>query len=857
MNLLNELFSTKDFIPNGFCYKWKPTLLWLHASSDMVIALAYFAIPITLIQFLRKRRDLPFSWMFVCFGVFFAAGSAIHVMDVWTLWVPSYWFSGGVKVITALASIPTAVALVQLMPQALSIPSPEELRKANEELKRQSGTLKKSEERFRQMAENIQEIFLMMDPATKQAIYASPAFEQICELPRDTLYSNPACCRELIHPEDRGRVLTGLEKLETTNRFDEEFRIVCPSQAVKWLRAIGFQVKDSTGIVQTFVGTVQDITTRKELEVALRGSEDLLRDLVEHSSDLICTHSLEGRLLSVNELPVKLLGYSKEELLNKPMREFLLPEARAQFDDYLLKIKRDGFAKGVIVVPTNTGEGRIWEYHNTLRTDGVNTPIVRGIAHDITEQKRMEKALRLMEEKFSKALLASPYAVIISTIQEGRLIEVSDSFLRVTGLSRKESIGHTAVELGLWNGANVQDEILSEIQYAGRVRSKEITCQTKEGKQLAVNYSATVIELGGRRCLLSVCEDITERKRAEERLREYEKALEGVEAMIAVVDREYRYLLANHSLLNARGLKKEEVVGRLVSEVIDMEYFELVAKERLDEAFLGKIVKYETRYTYPQIGQREILVSCFPIAGAVCVDRVVCVLQDISDRTRAEAELRRLSGQLLHSQDEERRKIARDLHDTTGQELVALVTILSQLHDTIPSANRTWRKLASQCQAIAERSLREVRTLSYLLHPPMLDASGLEAAIRHYVDGFGRRTCIDVDLEISPHFGRLPQDLELGLFRVVQESLTNIQRHSGSFTAKLQLNRNPGKIFLAVSDTGRGMCASEPEHDGTHYLPKGVGIPSMEERVKQIGGRLEIESSSKGTIVRVAVPYHD
>jgi PAS domain S-box-containing protein len=469
----------------------------------------------------------------------------------------------------------------------------------------------------------------------------------------------------------------------------------------------------------------------------------------------------------------------------------------------------------------------------------------------------MEKALRLSEEKFSKAFLASPYAIIISTIEDGRLIEVSDSFLQVTGFSREESIGHTALELGLWRDASGQNEILREIQDAGRVRSKEITYQIKGGKQLPVNYSATAIELGGRRCLLSVCEDITERKRAEERLREYEKALGSVEEMIAVVDREYRFLLANHSFLNVLGLKEEEVVGRLVTEVIESEYFEPVAKGKLEEAFCGKIVKDETKYTFPQIGQREILVSYFPIEGAVCVDRVVCVGQDISDRKRAEAELRRLSGQLLHSQDEERRKIARDLHDSTGQDLVALVTTLSQLHDAIPSANRTRRRLASQCQAIAERSLREVRTLSYLLHPPMLDASGLEDAIRHFADGFGRRTGIEVDLEISPQFGRLPEDLELGLFRVVQESLTNIQRHSGSFTAKLQLNRNPGKILLEVSDTGRGIFAGEPEHEGRFPLSKGVGIPSMEERVKQIGGRLEIKSSSNGTIVRVAVPCHD
>src|SRR6266852_2974740 len=200
------------------------------------------------------------------------------------------------------------------------------MRAANAELIRQDAVLKKSEARFRQMAENIQEIFWMMNPVTKEATYVSPAFEQICETPLEALYSNPTSYRELIHPEDRQRVLAGLEKLERTNRFEEEFRIVCPSGTVKWMRAIGFHVTDSAGAIQTFVGTVQEITARKEMEAVLRESEDRYRDLVEHSTDLICTYNLEGQLLSVNELPARLLGYS---------REFLLPEARVQFDESL------------------------------------------------------------------------------------------------------------------------------------------------------------------------------------------------------------------------------------------------------------------------------------------------------------------------------------------------------------------------------------------------------------------------------------------------------------------------------------------------------------------------------------------
>jgi PAS domain S-box-containing protein len=550
----------------------------------------------------------------------------------------------------------------------------------------------------------------------------------------EAIYSNPTSYRELIHPGDRQRVLTALETLENTNRFEEEFRIVCPSGAVKWLRAIGFNVKDSAGVIQTFVGTVQEITTRKEMEAVLKESEDRYRDLVEHSTDLICTYNLEGRLLSVNELPARLLGYSPEELIKKPMREFLLAEARAQFDESLLTIERDGFVKGSMVVLTKTGERRIWEYHNTLRTDGVTAPIVRGIAHDVTDQKRMERALRLSEEKFSKAFLASPFAIVISTMEDGKLLDANDSFVRIMEFSRKESIGRTSSELGLWSGLNDRDDILNEFKQAGRVQSKQITLQTKLGRHLTVNYSAELIEVGGRKCLLSVYEDITERKRAEE-------------------------------------------------------------------------------------------------------------------------ELRRLSGQLLRSQDEERRNIARDLHDSTGQNLVVLAASLAQLQASIPLTSRKSRKLVSESRALADQCIREVRTLSYILHPPMLEEAGLEDAICLYAEGFTKRSGIQVQLEVSPQFGRLDRDAELTLFRVVQEGLTNIRRHSGGLQANIRIGRDHGKITLEISDNGGGI--PENQRNGKLPLGLGVGIASMQERVKFIGGRLDIESGCCGTLVRVTVPVNE
>ena len=233
--------------------------------------------------------------------------------------------------------------------------------------------------------------------------------------------------------------------------------------------------------------------------------------------------------------------------------------------------------------------------------------------------------------------------------------------------------------------------------------------------------------------------------------------------------------------------------------------------------------------------------------------RVAGTCRDITERVRAEEEFQRLSGKLLRSQDEERRRIARDLHDSTGQDLVALAAMLGQLSGSIPSTERKKRRLLSECKALADKCMREVRTLSYVLHPPTLDQAGLSAAIPDYVDGFTKRSGIQVDLEVPPRVGRMAREIELVLFRVVQEALTNIQRHSGSQQAKIRIDRD-SNLTLEISDLGRGLSTTTQKEEDEARLQIGVGIPSMQERVKLIGGRFEIDSGSQGTTVRVTIP---
>jgi two-component system, NarL family, sensor kinase len=205
-------------------------------------------------------------------------------------------------------------------------------------------------------------------------------------------------------------------------------------------------------------------------------------------------------------------------------------------------------------------------------------------------------------------------------------------------------------------------------------------------------------------------------------------------------------------------------------------------------------------------------------------------------------------------QEEERRKIARDLHDSTAQHLVLLSAALERLQNSVPSNRRKSRQALSEAQELAGQALREVRTLSYLLYPPMLEESGLEDAIFHYVEGYTKRSGVQVDVQVSPDFGRLGRDKEMALFRVAQESLTNVRRHSGSRRAHIRLNRVGNRIILEIRDAGRGTSGGADDQRG---LSPGVGITSMRERVRQVGGQLEIESTSAGTTVRATIVLDD
>ena len=220
----------------------------------------------------------------------------------------------------------------------------------------------------------------------------------------------------------------------------------------------------------------------------------------------------------------------------------------------------------------------------------------------------------------------------------------------------------------------------------------------------------------------------------------------------------------------------------------------------------------------------------------------------------SEKSLRELSLHLLATQDEERRRIGRDLHDSLGQYLAVLKMKLDSIASVLGKTEPIVEDV-SQCIRLTEDSIKEVRTVSYLLYPPMLEEMGLKSAIPWYLDGFSARSGIKTTFAVEADFARLPRDRELALFRVLQESLTNVHRHSGSKTATVRLLARDGMGILEIEDTGKGVSRQLLEQAGEDYMgAPGVGIRGMNERMRQLGGTLELISNESGTTVRAKMP---
>jgi PAS domain S-box-containing protein len=771
--------------------------------------------------------------------------------------------------------------------------------------------LRENTQRFRQLAENIREVFWISDVKADRIIYVSPAYERVWGRTCESLYQDRRSFLEAVHPDDRPRLVKAYEnQLRSRVAFRQEYRIVRPDGTVRWIWDRGFRVRNEKGQVYRLVGiaedvterreaeealrrseerwravfensgvgialtgpdgvftavnrayqemvgytekelrartfldityeedrpanqalakelwgsklrqfqfekryrrkdgkviwvrntvsltprtetvprfamaVVEDITERKRAEESLRQSEDRYRDLVEHSQDLLCTHNLHGQLLSVNRAAAEALGYEPDELLRRLLPELLALEVREEFPEYLSAIRRDGVVRGLMLILTRSGERRIWEYHNTLRVEGVPEPIVRGKAHDVTERVQAQRTIHSLlriSEKLNSTLDVD--ALMNSLILEA--IRLTDSEIGWSGL---------ATQRGMVCSSCVRGSEVIPFEY----------CWPP-----GVGWPGWVLT----HKVPYVCIDADADAVIVPAIRQRWGVKSGVDAPI----------------LDAQGevIGFFEVNNKPGGAYTDSDVEKMVAVSRIASVALQNALRYQQ-------------------------------LQ------KADDSLRRLSTQLLHAQEEERRRIARELHDATAQSLAALAINLGVVETSSRGLKPPARHALADSFALVESCTREIRTIAYLMHPPLLRELGLASALRWYVRGFIERSGIRVKLEMPPTLGEVPDDVALALYRVVQEGLANVHRHSGSRRAIIRLARSARAIRLRIEDSGRGISRGDgprsPGDRASEPVP-GVGLAGMRERIRQLGGGLEVHSGKarqagrKGTRLTVVLP---
>lgn len=775
-------------------------------------------------------------------------------------------------------------------------------------------------------------------------------------------------------PDYRKSVQTGWQRLiDKANQGSSqplvmEARVCCKNGS---FRNIEFHL---SVVNDLYLVSFVDLTERNEALKNLRESESRYRDLVEHSEDLIGTHDLEGRILSINPAPCRRLGYAVEEVLQKQMQDLLAPRFRHLFPAFVRRVLENGFDRGYMTVVTRNGEERVWEYNSTLKKDGV--PVIRGMAHDVTERIRAEESLRQSEKKFATAFRASPHAMTITSLRDGRFIDVNASFERQSGYSRDEILGKTILDLDLWDDSADFAAIMADTLKRQKVFGRQARLRTKSGRTVYALYSVEVIDIDGEPCALSAGEDITNRIQIERALQESEAKFRLVADTVTSAiwllqgdqlvyfNREFEKLIgySREELLSMspwdlvhpdfREQSRARSAARLRGEPVPSRYqfaivtksgekrwvdfsaavtefdgkptifgsaFDITATRRAEQELkeramymdalisntpLGIVIKdehqrvrfcnaaFEEMFQFKQCEiqgknlddfiaphareEASLLSNAVQKGGVVHTTarrrrkdgtlldvelygvKVVsgdsfvgafAIYQDISERKRSEEKLIALRNRLTRAQEEERARIARDLHDDAGQRLALLSIDLEQLKQASANLRSSLTQQLESLVKAASEITSDIHNVSRRLHPSQVELLGLPAALTNFCRDFGARNGMEIEFVVSPPQQKPSQEAALCLFRVAQEAIRNVQKHSGTRRALLQLDEVSGSLRLRISDEGAGFDAESAEYS------EGLGLLSMQERLHSLGGELFIHSRrGGGTCIEAYIP---
>jgi PAS domain S-box-containing protein len=754
-----------------------------------------------------------------------------------------------------------------------------------------------SEERFRTFINATSNVVYRMSADWKQMRYLDGK-----EFIAETKDASHTWIDKYIPAADRRLVMEEIQRaIQSKTVFELEHRVIRTDGSLGWVSSRAIPIFDERGEIREWFGAASDVTQRKEAEEALRRSEERLR-LAQQVARI---GSFEWNLQEERSR----WSPELEALYGLPPGGFkgtyeawaamVHPEDWPETE----RIHREAMETGLLeaewrVVWPDRSVHWVAARGQVFRDDAGKPLRMVGVNLDITASKCADEALREQRERAEFVAYASDVGFFFCDLPFDKLIwdeRVKNHFwlppdADVTIHTFYKQIHPEDREL---TRLAIEESIANNTRYEVEYRTV-----APDGRQRWVRaIGRTFYSESGKPVRFDgITLDVTKRKQAEEALRAseakyknlFENMAEEVHFWQLVRDetgeiKTWRLVDANPPALRTWGKPGiESVRGKTTDEIFGPgmadHYVPVVRKimtEGRPHSFedFNPILNRHFRFTSVPLGEYFITTG----ADVTAIKKAEIALRASEGRYRELAEsleqqvqdrtvelqarnrqvllmyesLRALSTRLMKVQDEERRRIARDLHDSAGQLLAAISIQLSNLGTELRAAAPELREQVEETESIVNQLQKEIRTTSYLLHPPLLDEAGLYCALSWYVEGLNKRSDVQTELEMAADFGRLPRDMELAVFRLVQESLTNIHRHSGSKTATIRVARDERTITVEVRDEGKGIPPEkllEIQSEGS-----GVGIRGMRERLRQFGGELKIESGGSGTRVWVTM----
>jgi PAS domain S-box-containing protein len=679
-------------------------------------------------------------------------------------------------------------------------------------------------------------------------------------IPSDTHRAPVGDFYRYIHPEDLQRVSEAMNDAKKNRTpYFQEFRLLSPDGATRWVASRGTFEYAPNGKPVRMTGLVFDITERKEIEEALKNSEEKFSKAFRESPlVLTLTSTKDHRYIDVNDTFEKITGWKREEAIGRTPLDLGLWVDSAQ----RLKFNKRLLAEGSVRnhesdFRMKDGQIRIGLGATEL-IDIHGEPCALSVIADITEAKLAEQERQVSERRFSQFFETLPeYSYLISL--DGNILDANSAACKALGYSKKELIGKNISDVYAPESNSRMIDLLKKWRETGRLYNEEMVVLTKQGKRRIVllNAGSVTDAYGNLQYFTSVQVDVTDRKEMELLLQENQGRLAAIvgsamDAIIAI-DQFQRIIVFNVAAEKMFGCSARDAIGTPIQRFIPQRFHGRDGEHIRNFGKTGATGKASgglgTLWALRANGEEfpiEVSTAQFEVSGK---EIFTIIIRDITERRQAEEALSNMSRKLIEAQEEERTRLARELHDDINQRIALLSVMLKHAIQELPAeAVEARQRMEDLCDRALSISTG-IQALSHRLHSSKLDYLGLKTAAAGFCREFSDQHGVAIDFRSDEIPKTLPKEVSLCLFRVLQEALQNSAKHSGSSHVRVTMENTQKELRLTVEDSGKGF---DPEMamKGT-----GVGLTNMKERMKLVRGELSIESQpGKGTVIRATAP---